>query len=106
MLPSGKSKSIQCQSRIAVVLVILALLAFTTIRTSPITADYGSGSSLSKSIPKQRHLSVEDFVWTATALCRLAFVSVDYGNVVPLEPNKRFLDPLSGRYFSLPPPIA
>ena len=97
---------VNCRSRVAVALVILALLAFTTIRTSPISAGTEPGSTLSKTTPKQRKLSVEDFVWTATALTCLEFVPADYGRVVMREPAaprpKQFL----GRYFTLPPPIA
>jgi len=60
------------RSRVAVVLVIFALLAFTTIRTSPLSTGLEPGSSLSKTTPKQRHLSVQEIVWAIPVLSSVA----------------------------------
>jgi hypothetical protein len=94
------------RSRIAVALIIFALLAFTTIRTSPISAGIGPGSSLSDSTPKQRHFLDEDFVSTSPVLVELAVAPVNYDNVVPTEFNELPPDHFFGRYFNLPPPTA
>jgi hypothetical protein len=89
-----------------VALVVLALLTFTTIRTSPISAGSEPGSSLSKTTPKQRKLSVDDVSLTLPVLVKLAVAPPDYGNVVPAEFNDISSDYFSDRYFSLPPPAA
>jgi hypothetical protein len=89
-----------------VALVILALLTFTTIRTSPISTGSEPGSSLSKTTPKQRTLSVDDVSLALPVLVKLAVAPPDYGNVVPAEFNDIPADFFPGRYFSLPPPTA
>ena len=94
------------RSRVAVVLVIFALLAFTTIRTSPLSTGLEPGSSLSKTTPKQRHLSVQEIVWAIPVLSSVAIVRFDYGEVVPAEISDFSCDFFSGRYFNLPPPTA
>jgi hypothetical protein len=94
------------RSRVAVALVILALLAFTTVRTSPLSTGLEHGSSLSKTTPKQRQLSVKKIVWTFPLLNDLAIVSLDYGDVIPVKLADFSCDHFSGRYFSLPPPVA
>lgn len=54
------SGTVSRRSRIAAVLVVLSLLAFTTIRTSPIFGPE-TGSSLSKTHTKQRQFYATDF---------------------------------------------
>jgi hypothetical protein len=94
------------RSRIAVALIIFALLAFTTIRTSPISPGFGPGSSLSKTTPKQRQFLDEDFVWTSPVLVQLAVTLRDCGKAVVAECNDLPTRHFRGRYFSLPPPTA
>jgi hypothetical protein len=95
-----------CRPRVVVALVILILLAFTTIRTSPISAHVGSGSSLSATTPKQRQFSASELSWAIPVLVQTAVASREYGDVVP----ERF-DDLPRPYFftrcsDLPPPTA
>lgn len=97
-------------SRAAVVLTVLALLTYTTVRTSPITAGLAPGSSfssktLNSSVSlKQRQFSFDDFNWTALVLTQIAPVPQGGHDVVPAEsedfPRRQF----QGRYFDLPPP--
>lgn len=97
---------ISLRSKIAAVLIVFALLSFTTVRTSSIVAGIGPGSSLSKTTPKQRQLSVTEISWIAPVVSQLAVVPLDCGDVAPAEfhrlPPRRFF----GRYFNLPPPTA
>jgi hypothetical protein len=93
------------RSRVAVVLVILALLAFTTIHTSPLSSGIEPGSSLSKTTPKQRHLSVQEIAWTFPVLCFLEQIPLRNESVPPTEPDAVCFDHFSGRYFNLPPPL-
>jgi len=97
---------VSSRSHVAIALVILALLAFTTIRTSPLSTGLEPGSSLSKTTSKQRHLSIKKIVWTFPLLNNLAIVPLDYGDVIPVKLAEFSFDHFSGRYFSLPPPIA
>jgi hypothetical protein len=92
--------------RIAAVVLILALLAFTTIRTSALNTGFGPGSSLAKTTPKQRHSRQQDFAWTQPALNLTTLVVLDSGDVIPAESNDPISDHFLGRYFSLPPPKA
>jgi hypothetical protein len=87
-------------------LVILALLAFTTIHTSPLSSGVAPGSSLSKTTPKQRHLSVQEMAWTFPVLSYLDYIPLDNGPVPPAKRDALCFDHFSGRYFSLPPPLA
>ena len=97
---------VSSRSRVTIALVIFALLAFTTIRTSPLSAGLGSGSALSKTTPKQRHLSAQEIAWTFPVLRILSPAPLDFCNVVPSELNDLSFDHFSGRYFNLPPPTA
>lgn len=101
MLRAG---TVSAKARVAVALVIFALLAFTTIRTSPLTAGDESGSSLSKTTPKQRHMSVKEIDWTPPVVIHPLVVRFDFSEVVPAEPDSVHGVQFSGRYFSLPPP--
>jgi hypothetical protein len=94
------------RTRVAAVLVVFALLAFTTIRTSPISAGFGPSSSLSKTTPKQRQLSIDEISWATPVVSQSAVAPRDCGNVVPAEFNDLSPDHFCGRYFSLPPPAA
>jgi hypothetical protein len=94
------------RSRVAVVLVIFALLAFTTIHTSPLSSGIAPGSSLSKTTPKQRHLSVQEIAWTFPVLGYLEYIPLENGPVPPVKLIVVCFDHFSGRYFSLPPPLA
>jgi hypothetical protein len=94
------------RTRVAVALVIFSLLAFTTVYTSPIHTGLGPGSSLSKTTPKQRHLSVKEIAWTFPVLAQLAVVSFEFGDVVPERLEAFSPGHFSGRYFNLPPPLA
>lgn len=94
------------RARIAVALVLFALLAFTTVRTSPISSGFGPDSSLSKTTPKQRQLLNPDFVFTSLVFVQLAIAPRDFGNVVPAKLNNLPAHHFRGRYFSLPPPTA
>jgi hypothetical protein len=94
------------RSRVAVVLVVFALLAFTTIHTSPLSTGITPGSSLSKTTPKQRDLSVQEIVWTFPVLGFLEQMPLENGPVPPTKPDAFYFDHFSGRYFSLPPPLA
>lgn len=87
-------------------LVIFALLAFTTIQSSPLSPGIAPGSSLSKTTPKQRHLSVQEIAWTFPVLSFLEQIPVENGPVPPAKPHAACFDHFSGRYFSLPPPLA
>lgn len=98
------SRIVSGRLRIAVAFVIFALLVFTTVHTSPISPGFGPSSSLSKTTPKQRQLTVQDLAWAPPALELLTVVPLDYGNVFPAEFNHLSSDHFSGRYFSLPPP--
>jgi hypothetical protein len=89
-----------------VALVILALLAFTTIRTSPISAGVGASSSLSTTTPKQRQFYASHFSLTTPVLVQTAAAALDYGYLVPEEPGDLPEIDFFGRYFSLPPPAA
>lgn len=100
------NKIVNGRSQVAVALVIFALLAFTTIHTSPISTGFGPSSQLSKTTPKQRQSTVQDLSWTPPALELLTVVPQDYGNVFPAEFNHLSSDHFSGRYFNLPPPRA
>lgn len=93
-------------SRIAAVLIVLTLLAFTTIRTSPISAGFEPSSSLSKTTTKQRQLSVQDIGWIPPVVSLLAVVPDDCGDVVPAHSHDLASRPFFGRYFNLPPPTA
>lgn len=95
-----------CRPRLAVAFVVLALLAFTTIRTSPLSTGFGPGSSLSTTHPKQRQFSASDFNWTAPVLTRTAVTSLDYGNVLPEGFEYLPREYLSERCSDLPPPTA
>jgi hypothetical protein len=86
--------------------VILALLAFTVIYTSPLTAGLESGSALSKSTPKQRNLLVQEIAWELPLLQHFPWVQVSREVVaLPAEPvlvrTRR-----AGRFCNRPPPIA
>jgi hypothetical protein len=85
---------------------MLALLAFTTIRTSSISTGIGPEASLSKTTPKQRQFSARDFSWTTPVLVQTAIRPLHYDYVDPegfrVLPHFYFC----GRYFSLPPPAA
>jgi hypothetical protein len=94
------------RSQLAVAVVIFALLAFTTIHTSPLSTGLEPGSSLSKTTPKQRHLSVKEIAWVFPVLSQLAFISCEYDVAVPLELDEFIPERLAGRYFNRPPPIA
>jgi hypothetical protein len=90
--------------RAAVALVIFTLLVFTTVRTSPLSAGNGTASSLSKTTPKQRHLSVKEIDVAVPFVTHLELVHIDLGDVVPAKLSTPDFDHFSGRYFSLPPP--
>jgi hypothetical protein len=85
-------------------MLIFALLAFTTIRTSPLTTGLESGASLSKTAPKQRYLSVKEIVWTLPVVSEPTIVRFDFEELIPAEPDSLRRAQFSGRYFSLPPP--
>jgi hypothetical protein len=93
-----------CRLRIVVTLVILALLAFTTIRTSPISAGIGPSSSLSAATSKQRQFTVTDLSWIAPPLLPIVIARADNVEVVPAEfddlPRRAFFPHCS----DLPPP--
>jgi hypothetical protein len=95
-----------CRPRVVVALVVLSLLAFTTIRTSPISAGVGPSSSLSNTTPKQRHFSVTNFSLATPLLIQTDTAPLDHGNVVPAETESLPRVEFYGRYFSLPPPLA
>lgn len=101
-----RNRIVSGRLRVAVAFVIFALLAFTTIHTSPISAGFGPSSSLSKTTPKQRQSTVQDLAWAPPVLAMLTVVPLDYGNVFPADFNDPSSDHFSGRYFSLPPPRA
>jgi hypothetical protein len=94
------------RSRVVVMLVIFALLAFTTIHSSPLSSGIAPGSSLSKTTPKQRHLSVQELDWVFPVLSFLEQVPLCHGPVPPSQPDPVCFDHFSGRYFNLPPPLA
>lgn len=92
--------------RVAVAMVIFTLLVFTTVRTSPIYAGVGHGSSLSKQTPKHRHLLGKDFVVSQAVLIRLTTKTrcsdrAALPDLSQLPPSR-----LPGRYFNIPPPVA
>jgi len=95
-----------CRPRVVVALVILVLLAFTTIRTSPISAGVGPGSSLSATNPKQRQFSVDGLSWTTPVLVQTEFTSLDYANVFPEKPGDLPRPNIFNRCSDLPPPTA
>ena len=101
-----ESGIVRCSPRLAVAFVVLALLAFTTIRTSPLSSGFGPGSSLSTTHPKQRQFSASDFSWTAPVLTRTAVTSLEYGNVIPDEFEYPPREYFSERCSDLPPPTA
>lgn len=92
------------RSRVAVMMLIFALLAFTTIRTSPLTTGLEPGASLSKTTPKQRYLSVKEIDWMIPVVTQPTIVHFDFEEVIPAEPDSLRGAQFSGRYFSLPPP--
>lgn len=92
------------KSRLAVALVIFALLAFTTIRTSPLTTGLEPGASLSKTTPKQRHLSVREMDWTLPLVSSPTIVLFDSHDDVPAKLVHAYCNQFWGHYFSLPPP--
>lgn len=100
-----KSGTVSCQLRVAVTLVILALLAFTTIRTTPLYFGSGVDSSISKLHPKQRHFCASEFGWTAPVL-QITFVPVEFAEVVPLQSGEPPHEPSFPRCSDLPPPLA
>jgi len=97
---------LRCRPRVAVLLVILALLVFTTVCTSPITGGSGPGTSLSQTTPKQRHLAVRDVGWTAPVEAHVTLVALDCGRVVAVEFDPYSHEVLFPRCTDLPPPVA
>ncbi len=96
--------SITLRSRLAVAMVIFALLAFTCVRTSPLNLGVGAGSELSKTTPKQRNLCVTQFQIAPPPLAWPAFSLQDTHEVLAEVLTPAVSDHFSGRYFSLPPP--
>lgn len=92
------------RSKAAVAMVILALLAFTTIRTSPLYTGLESGSSLSSTHPKQRQFRVSEVSWTAPVLSQATMAPLPSGDAVlpecPDLPRECFF----ARCSDLPPP--
>lgn len=94
-----------CQSQVAVALVILVLLAFTTIRTTPIYLGSGVSSSLSNEHPKQRQFCASEFGWT-TPVLPIAFVPIEFFEVVSLKSGELPRECSFPRCSDLPPPVA
>jgi|GEM_PF-1622338 len=95
--------------RSTAVLVLLALLAFTSIRLSPLSLpDSGQGQSVSKcstiSHKQQRQFSVDNASWLPVQ-GEAAPVAVRYSFRLVPEPGVFWAKFFSGRYFSLPPPL-
>jgi hypothetical protein len=90
-----------------ILLVIFAFLIFTTVRTSPISAGVGHGSSLSTSTPKQRNFAVSQFSLPGLVVVRTSVAPPIYSiHVLPAEleafPHECFFP----RCSDLPPPAA
>lgn len=99
-----RGKSVTGRSLAAIVLVVLSLLVFTTIHTSPL--DAGVGSTLSQTSPKQRQSTIPDFAWCRPVLDLMVLVPLACGDLVCAESEDPFSSPSFGRYFNLPPPAA
>jgi hypothetical protein len=87
-------------------LVILALLVFTTIRTSPISAGLGPGSSLSSTTPKQRQFIASDLGSIPPALVQAEIAPLEQGQAVPAEFDVASQQVFFARCSDLPPPSA
>ena len=96
--------SITLRSRLAVAMVLFALLVFTCVRTSPLNLGVGAGSELSKTTPKQRNLSVTQFQIAPAPQTWPAFFLHDTHEMPAEVLTPAVADHSSGRYFSLPPP--
>ena len=97
--------SITLRSRLAVAMVIFALLAFTCVRTSPLNLGVGAGSELSKTTPKQRNLCVTQFQIAPPPLAWPAFSLQDTHEVLAevLTPASPTTFPAATSRFPLPP---
>jgi len=95
---------ITLRSRLAVAMVLFALLVFTCVRTSPLNLGVGSGSELSKTTPKQRNLCVTQFQMAPTPLAWPVVALHDTHETLVEVLAPEVSDHFSGRYFSLPPP--
>lgn len=92
--------------KVAVGLVILALLAFTTVRTSPIHSGHEPGCSLSSLHPKQRHFRTSTLSWTEPVLLQTAAIPVMPGEALPAESLNLPRECFFARCSDLPPPAA
>lgn len=102
--PVQRGKAVSGKGWAIIALVAFALLIFTTVHTSPISAGAADGSSLSKTTPKQRESTVPDIASVQPVLDLLALVPVAYGSVPVVEYHAPRSTPFFGRYFTLPPP--
>jgi len=96
------------RSQFAVLLVVLALLLFTTVRTSPIYAGPESsshGSSLTQTHLKQRHLLGTDFVWVAPILELFGSAPRFVSRHIPAPNDDPRVDWFAGRCYDIPPPV-
>jgi hypothetical protein len=96
------------RSQFAVLLVLLALLLFTTVRTSPIYAGPESsshGSSLTKTPLKQRHLLATEFVWIAPILDLFGSAPRFVSRHIPAPHDDTRVDWFTGRCYDIPPPV-
>ena len=85
--------------------VLLSLLLFTTVRTSPIYGAPGTESSLSKTHPKQRHFVAS--VFTPVVLrADGPPPEQEHGNVLPHVAGESHRKCFFPRCSDLPPPIA
>ena len=97
-------KSVTGKSLAAIVLVVLSLLVFTTVHTSPLFD--GVGTTHSQTTLKQRQSTIPDFACCRPVLDLMALVPLACGDLVCAESEDPFSSPSFGRYFNLPPPAA
>lgn len=95
------------RSKFAVCLVVLVLLAFTSIRTSQIATAFEHGVSVSsKLMPKQRNLSAAHSFSVQPVVAFIALAPVYYCRLHPREVSDTSATRYFARYFNLPPPLA
>lgn len=101
----GRISAAGIRSRLVVCLIVLVLLAFTSIRTSPVTTAFESGHSVaSKVLPKQRHLSAAHSFWVQPIFSVITPVRVFCSTLHAREASDASANYSFGRYFNLPPP--
>jgi hypothetical protein len=101
-----RSRIASCRPRVAVAVVILAFLIFTTVRTSPITTGVGPGSSLTSTTPKQRNFAISQFSLAGLVLVRTLVPPPSYSALaVPAEFKALPRECFFPRCSDLPPPV-